>query len=149
MFQELGNDTVALTTSLGTVTEQGNGTWSWSYDTSDGADDSQTVIITATDSDGAETSVNFSLVVSNVAPTITVNEGETASNTGMFQELGNDIVALTTSLGTVTTNEDGTWSWSYDTSDGADDSQTVTITATDSDGAETRINFSLVVNVRD
>ena len=148
-----GADTVTLTASVGTVLDNGNGTWSWSFDTSDGPDESQTVTITAIDSDGAATSTTFDLVVDNVAPTVaadnatvTVSEGATAGNTGTLGDPGADTVTLTASAGTVLDNGNGTWSWSFDTSDGPDESQTVTITATDSDGAATSTTFALVVD---
>jgi hypothetical protein len=148
-----GADTVALTTSIGTVTDNGDGTWSWSRDTTDGPDDSQTVTITATDSDGASNSTSFALTVNNVAPSVAadnaalaVNEGATASNTGTVSDPGADTVALSSSVGTVTDNGNGTWSWSFATADGPDDSQTVTITAIDSDGASNSTTFSLTVN---
>ena len=73
------------------VTQVGarNGTWNWSFGTTDGPDDSQSVTITATDSDGEATSTTFALTVDNVAPTVaadnaavTVNEAATASNAG-------------------------------------------------------------------
>ena len=95
----------------------------------------------------------FALVVNNVAPSVgsasasvTVSEGQTASNTGSWSDPGADIVTLTASVGTVTKNANGTWSWSFNTADGPDQSQTVTITATDSDGAASTSTFALVVN---
>src|SRR5207249_5016541 len=90
-FSDPGLDTVTLSASVGTITSA-NGAWSWSFATNDGPDQSQTVTITATDSDGAATTTTFSLVVNNVAPSvaadhgsITVNEGQTATNTGVFE----------------------------------------------------------------
>ncbi|WP_197455992.1 choice-of-anchor Q domain-containing protein [Stieleria neptunia] len=151
-WSDPGGDDVTLAASLGTVTKNADGTWSWSFDTSDGPDESQTVTITATDSDGAATTTSFDLTVNNVAPNIsnngnvTLDEGQTATNTGNWSDLGGDDVTLAASLGTVTKNADGTWSWSFDTSDGPDESQTVTITATDSDGAATTTTFDLTVN---
>ena len=95
----------------------------------------------------------FELTVDNAAPTVstevdmvTVGEGDMAINTGIFSDPGGDTVTLSASIGTVTDNGDGTWSWSFDTTDGPDDSQPVTITATDSDGAETLVTFDLLVN---
>ena len=64
---------------------------------------------------------------------VTVFEGDTALNSGTVFDPGDDTVTLVASVGTVIDNLDGTWSWSYPTTDGPDDSQTVTITAT---GAE-------------
>ena len=83
-FGDVGDDTVAVEASIGTVTGGGtkSGSWSWSYITSDGPDESQTVTITATDSDGAKTMTTFALTVNNVAPTAdaggpyTINEGD-------------------------------------------------------------------------
>ena len=132
--------TVTLTASLGTLSVVDDA-WSWSYNTSDGPDDSATITITATDSsDGSVATTTFDLTVSNVAPTVaatsatvTVNEGSTATNSGTFADVGNDVVTITASVGSITQGS-GTWSWSYNTNDGPDDSQTVTITATDSDG---------------
>ena len=141
-FADVGQDTVSITTNVGTVTQNDvAGTWSWSFDTLDGPEDSQTVTITALDSDGAATETTFTLNVDNVAPTVatasatvTVDEGSVASNSGTFADVGQDTVSITANVGTVTQDDvAGTWSWNFDTLDGPDDSQTVTITATDSD----------------
>jgi hypothetical protein len=94
---------------------------------------------------------------SNVAPVIardnasrTVNEGQTASNTGTWSDTNaGDTVTLSASVGTVTksgTNASGTWSWSFATNDGPAQTQTVTITANDGNGGVTSTTFSLVVN---
>lgn len=112
------------------------------------------VTVQLEDSDGAAGDVAaIDVVVANVAPTVavdqaavSVDEADTAINSGAFGDVGADIVTLTASIGTVTHNGAGTWSWSWDTSDGPDDSQTVTITATDSDGAATSVDFALTVN---
>ena len=154
-YGDVGNDTVSLAASVGTITDNGNGTWSWSYTPADGPDESQTVMITATDSDGAETTTSFDLTVLNVPPSVaadnssvTVTEASSAANTGTYGDVGNDTVSLAASIGTITDNGNGTWSWSYTPADGPDESQTVTTTATDSDGAQTTTTFDLtVVNV--
>lgn len=85
-----------LTASSGTVTRHSDGTWSWSEQTSDGPSGSKTVTITATDDKGETASVSFSLVVSNVAPTVTIaaaqvttaEEGNTVSVTATFSDPG-------------------------------------------------------------
>jgi hypothetical protein len=152
LWSDPGDDLVTLTASIGTIIRNGNGTWSWSFVTSDGPAQSQTVTITATDSDEASSSTTFQLTVNNVAPSIvnagdvTVSEGSTATNSGSWSDPGTEVVTLTASVGTVTRNDDGTWSWSYPTNDGPDDSRTVTITATDSDGASSSTAFQLTVN---
>ena len=150
---DVGADAVALSASVGALVDNGNGTWSWSFNSTDGPDQSQTVTITATDSDGAATTASFSLVVTNVAPsiaadnaTVTVSEGATANNTGTFGDVGADAVALSASAGAIVDNGNGTWSWSFNATDGPDQTQSVTITVTDSDGAATTASFNLVVN---
>jgi hypothetical protein len=143
-------DTVTLAASHGTVAPAGGGKWSWSYD---GTDDlaTTTVTITAADEDGGKTHVTFDLTVNNVAPTLTVdqatvtiNEGQTAANSGSFGDVPADTVTLTTSQGVVVDNLDGTWSWSYDGAD--DETTTVTITATDDNGGVTNTTIDLKVN---
>jgi hypothetical protein len=88
----------------------------------------------------------------NTAPTVaadsdpvTVDEGDLATNTGTYEDADGDDVDLTASVGTVTDNEDGTWSWDFQTTDGPFQSQTVTITA--DDGTDTgSVDFGLTVN---
>ncbi|HND53239.1 MAG TPA: hypothetical protein PLV92_12605, partial [Pirellulaceae bacterium] len=152
-WSDPGVDTVTLTASAGSVTQNSNGTWSWSWNTTDGPDQSQTVTITATDSDGATGVATFGLTVNNVAPavtrtsaTVTVNEGQTATNTGSWSDVAADTVTLTSNVGVVTKHDDGTWSWSLTTTDGPDQTGTVTITATDSDTASSSVTFALTVN---
>lgn len=80
---------------------------------------------------------------------VTVNEGQTAANTGAYSDPdGNATVTLSASVGSMTKDAtgDGTWSWSFGTNDGPDQSQTVTITATDNVGEVATTTFSLNVN---
>ena len=114
-FSDAGLDSVTLESSIGTVTDNGDGTWSWSFDTNDGPDDSQTVTITATDSDDASAQTTFELVVNNAGPNldfdalaITVYEGETATKTGVVTDV-DGVASLTASQGTVQLNSDGSW----------------------------------------
>jgi len=112
------------------------------------------VALKVTDIAGA-TDVDTSVVsVLNVAPsvaadnaTVTKNEGQTASNTGTFSDPGADTVTVTASVGILTQvgTQSGTWSWMYGTSDGPDDSQTVTITAGDGEGGVSTTTFDLFV----
>ena len=114
-----------------------------------------TVCLTVTDSFN-ETSTDCTVAqIANVSPSVgadnaseTVNESESAENSGTFSDSGDDIVTISASVGTVSqvVTQSGTWSWSFDTSDGTDETQTVTITATDSDLATTTTTFALQVN---
>jgi subtilisin-like proprotein convertase family protein len=81
------------------------------------------------------------------AATVTVNEDQTAVNSGTWSEPGaTDVVTLSASIGTITKNSNGTWNWSLDTSGWTLPGQiTVTITASDDD-ATASTSFSLVVN---
>jgi hypothetical protein len=45
----VGIDTVNLSASIGSITSHANGAWDWSFPTSDGPVDSQTMNITVTD----------------------------------------------------------------------------------------------------
>ena len=82
---------------------------------------------------------------------MTVNEGQTASNSGTFDSRwdGADNVGISASVGTVTKTgvDNGTWSWSFNTTDGPAQSQTVTITAKDDGhGGTDTTTFALTVN---
>ncbi|MEJ2392693.1 MAG: CARDB domain-containing protein, partial [Gammaproteobacteria bacterium] len=80
------------------------------------------VTVTIEDSYGKSSTDHLNVNVNNVAPTltadvdaVTVAEGDTAMNTGTFSDPGADTVTLSASIGAITVNEDGTWSWSFDT----------------------------------
>jgi YVTN family beta-propeller protein len=77
---------------------------------------------------------------------VAANEGQTATNTGTVKDINRDTVTLTASVGTVVNNGDGTWSWSFGTTDGPTQSQTVTISGDDGHGGTASTSFSLVVN---
>ena len=114
------------------------GTDSFTYSASDGeASDTATVTITITCVNDDPT-----VIVDNTS--VTVDEGQTASNSGSYGDVDSDGVTLSASVGTIT-RSDGTWSWSFATSDGPDDSQTVTITADDGDGGTAQVTFLLTV----
>ena len=152
-FTDQGDDTVTLSASLGTVVDAGGGNWTWSYQSTDGPTESATVTITATDSDGAISTIDFDLTVDNVAPTIAADnaavsttEGAVVSNSGTFADVGADVLTLTADRGVVIDNGDGTWSWSLNTVDGPDETGSVTVTVTDADGAATDVSFNLTVD---
>jgi hypothetical protein len=97
-----------------------------------------------TDSAGATSLATSTLEVRNIAPSLTVNnpsvivsEGQTATNSGTFNDVPADTVTLTASRGTVVANNNGTWSWTFNTVDDLANTN-VTITATDDDGGQTR-----------
>jgi FtsP/CotA-like multicopper oxidase with cupredoxin domain len=82
------------------------------------------------------------------AASVTVNEGQAAATTGTYKDPDGDPVTLSASIGTVTDNLDGTWSWSHTTTDGPDENQIVAITATDDNGLKDQAVFFLnVVNL--
>jgi hypothetical protein len=82
---------------------------------------------------------------------VTVDEGQTATNTGTYKDTRDrdrDRVAISASVGTVTKTgrDSGTWSWSLASTDvPADQIRTVTITARDSTGRVSKTTFSLTV----
>jgi thermitase len=85
-------------------------------------------------------------VVTVDVASITVNESETATNSGFVGDPEGDLVALSASAGSVVNNGDGTWSWSFTTSDGPIQTQTVFISGDDGNGGSTQISFNLLVN---
>jgi hypothetical protein len=87
-----------------------------------------------------------SITVAADNASVTVNEGQTAANNGTVSDSDGDPVTLTASIGSVINNNDGTWSWTFGTSDGPDQTQTVTITADDGNGSTAQTTFSLTVN---
>lgn len=76
---------------------------------------------------------------------VTAAEGATAQNSGTWSDPEADAVGLTASRGQVVRNPDGTWAWSYPTSEGPEESGPVTITATDARGATRSVSFMLTV----
>jgi hypothetical protein len=91
--------------------------------------------------------------VANIPPSVTahqamvtVDEGQTAINNGAVSDPDGDPVTLSASVGAVTDEGDGTWSWSFVTSDGPAESQTVAISADDGRGGMSHTTFDLTVN---
>ncbi len=75
---------------------------------------------------------------------VTVDEGQTATNSGTFADPNGDAVTISASVGTAVQGA-GTWSWSFDAVDGPAHSQVVTITAMDALGIENELTFPLTV----
>jgi hypothetical protein len=68
-FSDADSDPVTLSASVGSVNDNLDGTWTWTYNTVDGPADSQTVTITANDGT-ATTDATFGLVVTNAIPVV-------------------------------------------------------------------------------
>lgn len=77
---------------------------------------------------------------------VTVGEGQLAAVSGTFSDVDSDDVVLTTSIGNVVANNNGTWVWEFVTSHDPAENGTVTITATDTEGDATTATFDLSVN---
>jgi hypothetical protein len=88
---------------------------------------------------------NQTPVVTVEEPIIIADEGDSALNSGAATDLDGDTLSLSASAGTIVDNLDGTWSWSFATSDGPLDSQIVTITADDGNTGIGQATFDLVV----
>ncbi|MEZ4667856.1 MAG: Ig-like domain-containing protein [Anaerolineae bacterium] len=105
------------------------------------------------DKDGGATDYTAAITVTNQPPLVTiplalvtVNEGDVAMNVGTANDPDGHTLILSASAGNVTLNPDGTFNWSFQTSDGPSESQMVTITADDNYGGVTSQTFQLVVN---
>ena len=77
---------------------------------------------------------------------VLVDEGQVALNSGSAVDPDGDSLNLTSSAGEILNLFDGTWAWSYPTTDGPSESQTVTITADDGQGGVSQVSFDLFVN---
>ncbi len=88
----------------------------------------------------------WSITLSGPA-SVNVDEGSRSWNNGVFAS--NSDLTFSASIGTVepyrTSSSGGTWGWSYVTTNGPSESQTVTITARDSAGNTNEVSFPLVV----
>jgi VCBS repeat-containing protein len=107
-FSDPGADVVTLIASVGTVVDNGDGTWSWSLATTDGPDQNQTVTITAEDDDGAVTTTTFELQVDDVAPVFEIS-GDSTVTVGEKYTL--DLIAIDP-------GDDPVTSWLIDWGDG-------------------------------
>jgi len=145
-------DVIVLSASTGSVTRNPDGTWSWTATPADQFA-ATTVTITATDPQGIASATSFSFTATNASPAVaatsvavTGNVLQTLGNTGTWSDVAADTVTLSASLGTVTKNSDGTWSWSLTPSSKLTD-QTVTITASDEDGGTSTTTFTVTAKV--
>ena len=103
----------------------------------------ETATPTATPSPTPTVQTLPALTIANTA--VTIGEAQRAGNSGTVSDADGDPVALTASIGTVTSGANGSWSWSFPTSDGPGQSQNVTITADDGRGGVTSVQFALTV----
>ncbi|QIN83561.1 hypothetical protein GBA63_13630 [Rubrobacter tropicus] len=158
-----GNATVTLSASVGTVTkDDANGTWSWTFRTSDGPDESRTVTITASDgTDSVDTT--FSLGVNNVAPAVTLQNGFPS-----VQEGGSFALGYASHGYNLSVSDPGNDTWTLNTGCGTNGSEwqessftvwcgffdgpatgSVSATATDSDGASRTATVNVTITNRD
>lgn len=86
-FNDPGGKSLTLSASQGTVSDAGNGRWAWTQAVGDGPR-TDTVTITATRDDGVKVTVDFTLNVVNVSPTIS---SLTIGSIGVACSTGNDV----------------------------------------------------------
>ncbi|MFZ4733739.1 MAG: lamin tail domain-containing protein, partial [Pirellulales bacterium] len=151
-WSDADGDTVELSASTGSVTRNADGTWSWSLP---GATETSgtTVTISAADGRRGAASVTFTYSATNAAPALGVtaaavsgNVLQVLTNTGTWADAATDTVTLSASLGIVTKNADGTWSWSLTSATRLVDER-VTITGTDQLGATSTVTFTVSARV--
>ncbi len=151
-FQDVAADPITITkgSGPGTVTDNGDGTWSFGLTTVDQLVGTVEVIATA---DGKQTRDSFTVEAANVAPAVgaasgdqTGSEGDTLSTSGSFTDVAADPITISKDSGdgTLTLGASGAWSWNLGTTDDA--SGTVVIKADDGDGGITRSSFTYTAN---
>jgi VCBS repeat-containing protein len=119
-----------------------NGTDSFTYKANDGAADSNVATVTITINP-----VNDQPVLTVNQPSVTVDEGQTATDSGTVTDVDGDYVLLTASpFGLATNNNDGTWAWSFATTDGPAQSAPITISGNDGNSGIGQTSFNLTVN---
>jgi VCBS repeat-containing protein len=144
--------TISVQSGGGSVTQSGttSGTWTWSGAApEDGVP--TTVVIRATNNEGASSTTSFTVSGTEVPPTVSNNgnvsaaELLTASNTGSFSDIDDPVTISVQSGGgsvTQTGTTSGTWTWTgIAPEDGSPD--TVVIKATNSEGATATTSFTV------
>ncbi|MEW8008326.1 MAG: Ig-like domain-containing protein, partial [Candidatus Thiodiazotropha endolucinida] len=170
----LNNDTglgdtpviVSLITNVtnGSLTLNGDGTFSYTHDGSENFTDSFTYRITDNDGETADATVTINITpVSDQTPvanadSITVAEGATAttlvggSSTVLNNDTGLSDTPVTVSLitdvtnGILTLNSDGTFSYTHDGSENFTDSFTYRVTDNDGETADATVTINVISN---
>ncbi|KAA1261810.1 putative Ig domain protein [Rubripirellula obstinata] len=118
-----------------------------------------TIRVMLVDEDGSHVAASKTIRIDNVAPKILTMldflsptttridaiEGLPTSLVVIATDPGGDAVSMAASVGSLTLSDEGYWRWSLNTTDGPSQSQTVTLTATDADGASSIQTIDLVV----
>ncbi|MBX2999576.1 MAG: tandem-95 repeat protein [Caldilineaceae bacterium] len=117
-----------------------HGEESFTFMASDGSIDSNIATVSITINP-----VNDAPTLQTPRSALEVNEGETATVDGIFDDMDGDAITLTASVGNVIGNADGSWTWSFVTSDGPGESQPITISADDGNGGSAEVSFGLTV----
>jgi FtsP/CotA-like multicopper oxidase with cupredoxin domain len=84
IFNDLDGDPVALSASVGSVTDSGNGRWTWTH-TPSAVSESQTVYVTATDAAGNQGQHGFDLVVRERRPVAGDFDDDGTADIGVFR----------------------------------------------------------------
>ncbi len=116
-----------------------------------GDNGTRTIALRVTDngSPAQTATTTTSIVVGNLPPSLTVNQSSVSgyvltsiTNAGTWSDVATDNVTLTSSLGTIVKNGNGTWAWSM-TPTSETVNQLVTIVGTDKDGGTTTVTFQM------
>ncbi|QDV24951.1 Calx-beta domain-containing protein [Aureliella helgolandensis] len=113
---------------------------------------SVTVSLRVTDSFGESDVATATIDITNAAPILAVdttdvmlNEGDSVIKLITATDVPADTVLVAASLGTIVSNSDGSWTWSYDAVDDLPETE-VTITADDGEGGVSYASFNLTVS---
>jgi autotransporter-associated beta strand protein len=145
-FGEYDDPPLTITADKGNLTDNGDGTWTWS-----GTGDEKnpyTVTVTAENTDGTKATELFGVSFTDAAPTgsaahaaVSAGENMPATNSGAFSEYDDPPLTITADHPGLMDNGDGTWTWS-----GTGDEKTpytVTVTAKNADGTKAQTSFDV------
>jgi len=140
--------------ALGTAVANGDGTITYTPDEDNYGVDSFNYEVCDSDGNCAEAAVTVTIEPVNDLPMLSadrdpvvVDEGQMALNTGFVSDNDGDNVLVTAfPFGIAINNGDGTWSWSYGTTDGPAQNSAITISADDGNSGLSAVSFGLTVN---
>ena len=151
-FADADGDSVTVSSPSFVVTTSGS-TWTMSGTPPDGPLGPTTITVAASDAFGGASSTSFALTVANVAPSlttsgpsVTADAGVITAMTGSAVDPGADTLSYSANWGEAHFTSSRNWAWTGTPSAAeVNTTHSVTVTATDEDGATSTVTFNVIV----